>query len=620
MTFPVPRRAALSVLALAITPLFAHAQNASEPAMAAVLITAARAPQVAADVLSDHLVLSADDILRSGAGNVIDLLQQQRGIEVTRNGGPGTNSSVFLRGGDSKQTVVLVDGVRIGSSTSGIANWSALPLSNIERIEIVYGPLATMYGADAIGGVVQVFTKRGTGPARFTASVNAGSAGALSADEAVAGATDRISYAFAASHEQEDGFSATKPGNFSYNGDKDGYHKQSASGRLAMTLADGHEAGLLFMHSKLDAQYDAGASSFDARSVQKLDNLALFSSHQFTAAWRVRLLASLAYDKSANFANATATGTSSIDTRMSAVSAQSDLAIGPDLLQMLIERRAEDVVASSTPALDVGRDTNSAAVSYSLKRGAHLASASARIDDSTQYGSTSTGALGYGYRITRGLRASASIGTSFRAPTFNELYYPGYGVATNRPEHGKNLELGLAYNRGATEVTAALYRNRMTDLLVSTSRCPVEVASHPFGCAYNVNQATMRGLSLGGQTRLGDFDLRASADLQDPQDDTTGKQLVRRARRHGDLSIEYNAGALSAGAGVMLSGARFDDTANRNTLAGYGLLNLFAAYRFAPDWSAVVRLNNVTNRQYELARTYATAGAQAYVGVRYGVK
>jgi vitamin B12 transporter len=620
MTLPVSRRAALSALALAISPLFAHAQNATEPAMAAVLVTAARAPQAAVDVLSDHLVLSTDDILRSGAGNIIDLLQQQRGIEVSRNGGPGTNSSVFLRGGDSKQTVVLVDGVRIGSSTSGIANWSALPLSNIDRIEIVYGPLATMYGADAIGGVVQVFTKRGTGPARFTASASAGSNGALGADEAVAGATDRISYAFAASHEQEDGFSATKPGNFSYNPDRDGYTRESANGRLAVKLADGHEAGLLFMHSKLDAQYDAGATSFDARSVQKLDNLALFSSHQITPAWNVRLQASLAYDKSANYANATLTGASSIDTRMNAFSVQSDLAIGPDLLQVLLERRGEDVSASSTAALNASRDTNSAAVSYSLKRGAHLASASARIDDSTQYGHTSTGGLGYGYRITRNLRASASIGTSFRAPTFNELYYPGYGVATNRPEHGKNLEAGLAYNSGATEVTAAYYRNRMTDLLVSTSRCPVEVATHPFGCAYNVNQATMRGLSMGAHTRLGDFDLRGSADLQDPKDDTTGKQLARRAKRHADLSLEYNAGALTAGAGVQLSGRRFDDTANRNTLGGYGLLNLFASYRFAPDWSAVVRVNNVANRQYELARTYATAGAQAYVGVRYGVK
>ena len=620
MTFPVSRRAALSSLALAITPLFALAQNAAEPAMAAVLVTATRAPQPAADVLSDHLVLSSEDIVRSGAGNVIDLLQQQRGIVVSRNGGPGTTASVFMRGGDSKQTVVLVDGVRIGSSTSGIANWTALPLANIDRIEIIYGPLATMYGADAIGGVVQVFTRRGAGPARFSAAVSAGSAGAVAAEQSVAGSTNRINYGFALAHEQDEGFSATKPGNFSYNGDDDGYRKRSASGRLAYSIAPGHEAGILFMHSRLAAQYDNGAATYDARSVQQLDNGSLFSTHQLTPGWRVSLQGSLAYDKSTTFANASATGQSNLDTRLTAYSAQSDLALGPDLLQLVLERREEDVVSSSTRALNIGRDTNSAAVAYSLKRGAHLASASGRIDDSSQYGSTSTGSLGYGYRITPRLRASASAGTSFRAPTFNELYFPSYGVASNRPEHGKNLEAGLAYTGARIEASAAYYRNRMTDLLVSTSRCPVEVATHPFGCAYNVNQASMSGLSLGARAQIGAFELRGSADFQDPRDDTTGKQLVRRARRHGMLALEYSSGALTTGAAVQLSGKRFEDGANRVTLGGYGVLNLFASYRFAPDWTVIARWNNATDKQYELARTYATAGSQAYVGVRYGAR
>lgn len=620
MTFPVSRRAAVSSLALAISSTFAQANNAVDPGTAAVIVTASRAPQAAADVLSDHVLLSSDDIVRSGAGNIIDLLQKQRGIEVARNGGPGTNASVFIRGGDSKQTVVLIDGVRIGSSTSGSANWSAVPLANIERIEIIYGPLATMYGADAIGGVVQVFTKRGTGPARFTAAASAGSNGALAAEQSVAGSSGRINYSFAAGQEQEEGFSATKPGNFSYNGDDDGYDKRSASGRLAYAVAPGHEAGLLFMHSRLNAQYDAGAADYDARSVQQLDNGSLFSSHQLTPGWRVNLQASLAYDKSTTFANASASGESRLDTRLTAYSAQSDLALGPDLLQLVLERREEDVISSSTRALNVARNTNSAALAYSLKRGAHLASASARIDDSSQYGSKSTGSLGYGYRITPNLRASASAGTSFRAPSFNELYYPSYGVASNRPEHGKNLEAGLAYTSAAIEATAAYYRNRMTDLLVSTSRCPVEVATHPFGCAYNVNQATMSGLSLGARAQLGAFDLRGSIDLQDPRDDTTGKQLVRRARRHGMLSVEHSRGALTTGAGVQLSGKRFEDGANRTTLPGYGVLNLFASYRFAPDWTAIVRWNNATDKQYELARTYATPGSQAYIGVRYGAR
>ncbi|SHH73299.1 TonB-dependent siderophore receptor [Massilia sp. CF038] len=617
MTFPVSRRAALSSLALAITSSFAYAEATTEAAMSTVLVTATRAPTAAADVLSDHVTLSAEDIARSGAGNIVDLLQKQRGIEVARNGGPGSSASVFIRGGDSKQTVVLVDGVRIGSSTTGVANWSALPLANVDRIEIIYGPLATMYGADAIGGVVQVFTKRGSGAPSVTAAVGVGSDKARNADAAISGSSGAISYAFAVTRDQDDGFSATRPGNFSYNADNDGYRKTSASGQLAATLATGHEAGVLFMLSDLDSQYDAGASSFDARSEQKQNSVALFSKHQILPNWQLKFQASRADDKAANL---TATSTSRIDTRLTAYSAQSDLAIGADLLQMVLERREEEVVSSSTAALTTGRATNSAALSYSLKRGNHLASASARLDDSTQYGSKSTGGLGYGYRITRELRANASYGTSFRAPTFNELYFPGFGVASNRPELGKNVEGGFTYNSGATEATAVYYRNRLTDLLVSTAVCPVEPATHAFGCAYNVNKATLSGLSIGARTRVADFTFQAGADFQDPQDDTTGKQLVRRSKKHANFSLEYSAGAIVAGAAVQLSGKRFDDVANTRTLAGYGLLNLYGSYRFAPDWRAEVRWNNATDKQYELARTYATPGSQIYVGLRYGIK
>ncbi|UUZ50789.1 TonB-dependent receptor plug domain-containing protein [Massilia sp. B-10] len=142
---------------------------------------------------------------------------------MARNGGPGSSASVFIRGGDSKQTVVLVDGVRIGSSTTGVANWSALPLANIDRIEIIYGPLATMYGADAIGGVVQVFTKRGSGAPSVTAAIGASSDRACNADAAISGSSGALSYAFAVTRDQDDGFSATKPGNFSYNADNDGF-------------------------------------------------------------------------------------------------------------------------------------------------------------------------------------------------------------------------------------------------------------------------------------------------------------------------------------------------------------------------------------------------------------
>jgi vitamin B12 transporter len=617
MTFPVSRRAAAPALALALSlcPAFAVAQTGSE-----VLVTATRTPQAAADILADHTLISSEEIVRSGATNIIDLLQKQRGIQVVRNGGPGAASSVLIRGADAKQSVVLVDGIRIGSSTTGTANWAALPLAHIERIEIVYGPLATLYGADAIGGVVQIFTRQGSGAPTVTASVTGGSDQTRNVDVGIDGKAGAFSYAIAAVHDQDDGFSATKPGSSSYNADNDGYKRDSASARFVFDSGVDSQLGLQYLHSRLEAQYDSGASSFDTRTNQELDNVALFANTRFTPNWRVQGQIAQANDKSGSISSAAASGTSAIETRQTQFSVQSDLTIGADLLQVLLERREEEVLSGATAALNTSRATNSVGTSYSLKRGPHLATASVRRDDSTQYGGKTTGGLGYGYRFNQSLRASVTAGTSFRAPTFNELYFPGFGVATNKPEHGRNVEGGLYWNDSVSEASITYFHNRLTDLLVTAAVCPVEAATHTFGCAYNVDRATLSGLTIGGRTRLYAIDLRGSLDFQDPRDDTTGKQLVRRARRHASFSAETTRGAWTAGAGLQVSGRRYDDLANRNTLGGYALVNLFAQYQLARDWSVLARWNNVADKQYELARNYGTAGSQVFVGVRYGMR
>jgi len=626
MTFPVSRRAAAPSFALALSfaSTFAVAQSHPDTAHPEVIVTASRTPQAATDVLADHTLISSEEIVRSGASNLIDLLQQQRGIEVIRNGGPGTASSVLIRGADAKQSVVLVDGVRIGSSTTGTANWAALPLANIERIEIVYGPLATLYGADAIGGVVQIFTRQGDGAPRVTAALSAGSDQARNADVGVSGKAGGFSYAIAAARDQDDGFSATRPGSSSYNADNDGYKRDSASARFAADVGAASQVGLQYLHSRLQAQYDSGASRFDTRTIQDLDNVAVFASTRFTPDWRVQGQIAQANDKSVSISSAAASGTSAIETRQTQFSIQSDLALGRDLLQVLLERREEDVLSGSTAALNTSRATNSIGASYSLNRGPQLATASVRHDDSTQYGGKTTGAVGYGYRFSQGLRANVSAGTSFRAPTFNELYFPGFGLASNKPEHGRNVEGGLYWNNGGnsgvSEASIVYFHNRLTDLLVTAAVCPVAPAVYTFGCAYNVDRATLSGVTIGGRTRLMALDLRGSLDFQDPRDETTGKQLVRRAKRHARFSAEYALGAWSAGAGLTVSGRRYDDLANRNTLGGYGLVNLFAAYQLTPGWSLQARWNNVADKQYELARNYATAGSQVFVGVRYGMR
>lgn len=618
MRSPVIRHAAATSLALAIaTPSFAQMSTTGASANA-VVVTATRSPQLQRDVLSDTLSLTSKDIALSGAGSITDLLQRQRGIEIARNGGPGTSSSVYLRGANANQTVVLVDGVRIGSSTSGTATWSAIPLQAIDHIEIVYGPMSSLYGADAIGGVVQIFTRKGAGAPTVSAFAGAGSDSTRQYDASVFGATGgdhSFSYAISAGKDSSDGFSATKPGSSSYNADDDGYDRKSASGQFGFQLAKGHEVGLVFLNSRTDAQFDSGASKYDTQSHTRLENIGVFSKNQLLPNWFSTLQWSDAKDESVSDTGV-ASSYSRIESKQGDLTWQNDIRIGDDTLQLLLGHRKEEVV-STTTAVSKERSTKSFAAAYSMKRGAHLGTLGLRTDDSSQYGKKNTGSAGYGYRISGDLRASASFGTSFRAPTFNELYFPNFGFAGNQPEKGRNAEAGLQYDDGVTLFGATAYRNKLTDMLVTATPCPDGKLR---SCSYNVNRAMLEGVSLNAGHRLGDFTFIANADWQDPKDETTGKSLARRAKKHGNASVEYAVGALNAGAEVQVSGQRFDDAANANRLGGYSLLNLYATWQFARDWSVLARWNNVTDKNYEVARNYATPGAKFFAGVRYGIK
>lgn len=620
-SFRTPLLAAgISTIAAAF-PLSAAAQQPrTEATLSPVQVTSSRTPQPARDVLADNVVITSDEIAASGYKNLDELLQQKRSIEISRNGGPGTNASLFLRGASNAQNVVLIDGVRVASSSVGGTTWSALPLSQVDRIEIVYGPRSTIYGADAIGGVVQIFTRKGEGPLRFNADLGAGSYGTRTIEGGLSGATGgehSVHYSFNLGREKSTGFSATTPDNlFSYNPDRDGYTRESASGQLGMKLAEGHEIGLRFLQSRLDAQFDNGDTRYDDRTITDIGAYSVYSRNRLLPNWTSLLQLSRGVDKSrtpSDFGDAIG------NTRQDTVTWQNDITLGPDLLQLLLERRIEHV-DTSDQGVSGSRATNSLAAVYQLRRGAHLASASVRNDDSTQYGSETTGSVAYGYRLTEALRVNGSVGTSFRAPSYNELYYPKYGVPTNRPESGKNVEAGVYYEKGNDRFSAVYYRNRVTDLLVYAVPCPVSPAFYNFGCAYNVNEALLTGVTLGASTRMGAFTLRGSLDFQDPRDETTDKLLARRARRHGLLALDYQAGPLLAGVETRFSGKRFDDTANTRELAGYALLNLYASYTINRDWSAYARWNNVLDKDYRLANGYATPGSNVFVGVRYGFR
>lgn len=609
-------RRALTPLALASLSLFSCQVFAQSDKPDAVIVTAGRVAQPASEVLIDHEVITASDIAASGRSSLPELLQRKRGFEISSNGGPTNYSSVFMRGTSNAQSLVLVDGVRIGSSTNGGPTWASIPLSQIERIEIVYGPLSSLYGADAMGGVVQIFTKTGTTFMEPSIEIGFGSRNVRHYDlgfTASTGGAHAVKFAVNASHEEDRGFSATKPGSFSYNGDKDGYQRDSVSGQISGQVFKGHEVGATFMKSRQNTQFDT-APNFDDRDAVGLETWSLYSKNQFMANWQSLLRVANSEDRSISDASY---GKSQFDTKQTTYTWQNDIKFGTNLLQLLAEQR-EERVTSSIKELRKSRITRSFGANYQMKYAEHLGTISLRRDSVRQGQSITTGNIAYGYRFTKQLRLSSSFGTSFRQASFNDLYYPYFGIPTNRAENGKNFELGLTYDDGKNSVKAALFRNKIDNLLVYAPVCPNPAPEYIYGCAYNLNQAKITGLSLGASSQLNaQFLLRGSLDLANPIDTATRKLLPRRAKVHGTLALEYSQSAYRAGVETVFDGRRYDDVANKKALAGYGVINLYGSYDLSKNWSVQARWNNITNKEYELAKDYATAKSNLYVALRF---
>ncbi len=609
--------AAIAFAISAVFPTLVFSQTVKDQNLDPVVVTASRTVQKISEVLSDTIVISAEEIAQSGQTSLIDLLHTKRGIEVARNGGAGNTASVFMRGGNSNQTVLLIDGVRSFSSTSGAPIWSAVPLSQIERVEIVLGPLSTLYGADAVGGVIQVFTKKGAGAPHFAFSAGAGTYGEQVVTAGVSGATgdtNPFRYSINVSTEKADGFSSTLPtAVFAYNADKDGYEKQSVNGQFSWEVAKGQELGFTFLNSRNDAQFDSGPGH-DSRDFSDVNLYSFYTRNQMTSNWNSLLQVSRSYSNNSIVASY---GDSKYDSLQESISWQNDLKFGLNFVQLIAEHRKEEV-SSTDLELNRERTTDSFAANYQRKQGAHLFSAGVRYDDNSDYGDQTTSNVGYGFSINEALRLAASYGTSFRAPTYNELFYPGYGVPTNSPEKGKNAEVGMHFDNGNSRFSAIYYRNRITDLLITSSTCP---PGYTFGCASNVDEALLTGFSFSAGTKLGtNVRLKGTLDLQDPRDETSDKLLARRSKVHGTVGIDYSSGKVIAGADVFFSDYRFDDSANTaaKRLPGYALLNLHSSYDLGKDWQVFGRWNNVFDRFYEQAYGYQTPGSNLFVGVRYG--
>ena len=600
----------------------------------AVVVTATRFPSRADAIVSDITVIEKEEIQRAGQASLAEFLQTQPGIEIVTNGGMGQPSGISIRGANVTQTLVIVDGLRIGSATAGQAALEHISLAQIERIEILRGPASSLYGADALGGVVQIFTQRGSGPPKVNFSFGYGTYGTAQAGAGVTGQSRDTRYALQLGMIDSKGFSAIRgpdPLAFvdPFNPDADGYRNRSLNAWVSQRLSADHELGFNVLWSDARVRFDGlncdatgfvCTSNYDNRVKQTLANYAANLRSHLSSSWLSTLRAGRATDDYTNFSLdplRPAETQSVFRTDQDQISWQNDFSGAAGRL-MLAYEDTQQRVRGSTAFTTASRGIRSMVASYQGEFGPHLLQASGRRDQNSQFGQRTSGSLGYGYQFAPRWRAGASLGTAFRAPTFNDLYFPFDpalfygGNPALKPESARNQEMSLRYESSGLLASAVYYRNKVSDLI--TVQCdPVS-----FNCSvFNVNRATLEGWTLSGAGDAGGWRLKASLDLQDPRNDITGRQLTRRAREHGTASATRQFGAWQLGAETLFSGSRFDNPTNTIRMKAYTVFNLFTNYRLSGGWSLFGRLNNVTNEKYEIARNFATPAANVFVGMRY---
>jgi vitamin B12 transporter len=585
-----------------------EAQVPPEPAaIESVFVTATRSPQPITELIADVTIIDADEIARAGAQSLAELLARQPGVEILTNGGPGSTSSLFLRGANSTHTLVLIDGLRVGSSTDGRTAIEAIPLDQIDHIEILRGPASSLYGADAIGGVIQIFTRRSDGTLGANASAGYGTYRTALASAGITGGGGPWRFALQAGLNKSAGFGAIgNPANFNFDADRDGYRDESASGSAAFKFAPDQDLSVQFLRSRQNAQFDAGPD-FDARTITTLTSYAVASQNRLATFWTSRLEAGEGDNDSVS---ETSFGTEPFKTRQRQYTWQNDFALPQGALSVALER-LEERVDSNAGYPVTARNTNAAVGVWQWRDGPQAAQANLRHDDSSQFGGQRTGGFAYSYALGGGFRASASYGTAFKAPTFNDLYFPGFSNPELKPETAHNVEAALRYAGADIAAGIVAYHNRVRDLIVF--ECDAA-----FNCApQNVASATLRGVTLELDAHAGDLAVKASVDFQRPEDDATGNLLPRRARQHGAIAVLRTWQALRVGAELIASAARFDDAANTRRMGGYATLNLTADYALAAGWTLFARLDNAFDKHYELAADYNTAGTSVFAGVRY---
>ena len=599
-----------------------------------VVVTATRTETPETEIGTAMTVITAKDIADKHINNVADALRTVPGLDVVRTGAAGQQTSVFMRGANSNHTLVLVDGVEMNdpSSPTGAFDFAFLQTDNIERIEVVRGAASAAFGSDAIGGVINIITKKGAGKTQLTGIAEGGSFATWKTGANISGGTERVNYSFDASRLETAGFSSADKnlGNALPNG----YRNTNLSGRGGFKVNEALDLGVTLRYGQGKSFLDNGggkgaddpnfSGTFTELFTRGFGHLKLFDGFWEqtvgVAYSRTDRGNKNAVDPLNNFSSASTNLGEKIK-----LDYQNIFHVHKTNTIMLgIEEEADSLSSFASSDYPAWAYSSSASIplktmntlGYYLQDQIKLFDRSfttlgVRYDDNNRFGGHETWRINELYTIKEtAMRLKANYGTGFKAPTLNQLYDTIYGTGNLnlKPETSQGWDVGIEQDvfKKFSTVGMSYFENAFSNLIQANAAPYVN---------QNVNKARVNGIETFMEMRpLTDLTLRSSYTYQDAKDLDTGNQLLRRPRNKASFDSDYRfLEKAHVHVNVLMVGQKADYD---STVAGYVMLNFAGSYDVHKNVQIFGRIDNVLNKQYQEVYGYGTSSVAGYGGVK----
>ena len=581
-----------------------HAQSSSDTET--MIVTANRFEQPIQNTIAPVEIITKEDIDLIQAKSLTEVLRRMPGIQISSSGGYGQSQSVYVRGSESNHVLVLVNGVRIGSATLGSANFAAIPLTGVERIEYIRGSRAAVYGSDAVGGVINIITQYRKGESAREISLGAGSDQYKTAKLSAAGEINENLWGkFAVNLEESDGYSAS---NVSGQEDDDGFKSTDIVAELGGFVSSDWRLKANVLHHDGKVEYDNPESS---NKKVEVSNYSIGAEYLGSLLYS-NLTAAFNTDKS----EIMDTGSDSLyQTDRTVLNWQNTYQYSEELsLGGGVDWYRNDI-AKSTGTFEKTKQDNLAYYLMGLySKDSLSAEANVRTDDNQEYGTNNTWQLGLGWKPTSRVKLTGSAGTAFKAPTFNDLYFPVqcfppygcFGGNENlKPETSQSIEFGLEGTWEEFDVRIAVFKQDIDNLIVWGNT------------PENVSEAEIKGVEFTANFASGAFDHNVTLEYLDPKNELTGKQLRRRSKHVAKWNISYYSDNWQGDLGYLYQGKRFEDADNTTELEAYSLVDMAGSYFITDALTLKGRIANLFDEDYVLSEDFNTQERSYYVTASY---